>query len=129
MERMTTDELIALFRAGAAVGSVNWQIADRIAALTEERDALRDDALDWRAQVGELSDRIAALALQLNAALDRDIAGLRAASEMARAMNDLLQSPTGVVPDSAARFYDAKTGRFYGLSVNDLRGATEGAGG
>jgi hypothetical protein len=40
MERMSDNELIALFRAGAAVGSVNWQIADRIAALTAERDAL-----------------------------------------------------------------------------------------
>jgi hypothetical protein len=60
---MAVDDELSIPRRDAAA----WAVGE-IDRLRAQRDTLRAEALDWRGQVGELSDQLKALRAQLEAA-------------------------------------------------------------
>jgi hypothetical protein len=65
----------------------------------------------------QMAAHIESLEAEIARLRDDDINAVVTVAAMARAMNDLLNAPKGVVPDSALPWYDGKAGRFYGLQI------------
>jgi hypothetical protein len=123
---MTTDEMIALFRRNADIGSINWQIADRIETLDAElrRQVERTDEQReaYEAALNAMEAERDALALQVQWA--REEGWNAALGEAAQVVSGMWPREINLWPEEWSDRADD-----IAAAIRALRGATEEAGG